>query len=80
MRKRALKKVRDRKATEVIRQTPGALKTVYDKNGNMVVLNTVKHAMEMKEYKNEEYNKEMLRDFVNRFKDLEGAKEEVPNA
>ncbi len=69
MRKKHLKKIRSREAFEIVRNTPNATKNVYDKKGNIVALNTTKHAMFMKEYKNGEYGNELLRDFVSKFQE-----------
>lgn len=71
MRKTAIKKNRKRDAFLAARNTPHSIKHVYTKEGKLIALNTSKHALLMKEYKNLEHSEEMIRDFVNTVKKLE---------
>ena len=77
MRKTAMKKKRSREAFLAARNTPGAIKHIYTEDGKLVALNTAKHALMMEEYRKDEYSKEMIRDFVNKIKDLESKKQPV---
>lgn len=74
MRKTAIKKNRKRDAFLAARNTPNAIKHVYTKEGKLIALNTSKHALLMKEYRNLEHSEEMVRDFINTVKKLENKK------
>lgn len=77
MRKKHLKKIRSRDAFDVLKNTPNQIKIIYDSRGNGIALNTTKHAIYMNEYRNEEYNEEMARDFINKVKNLNDKKTET---
>jgi hypothetical protein len=64
MRKTHTKGIITREARMALRNMPNQIETIYDKRGNMVCLNTVKHALLQRPYKNAEYAEEMTRSLM----------------